>query len=170
MPIETADALFLEMLSQTHARERHMAQMWENLSQRVQDPEVKNILSARAYLTQVDATNIEKCFQLLGKQPSKPNTQVYEMVSEEIRKTFDTIQPPGLKAIYALRMIRTAQNALIGEYTALTLMAEAAGNVAVANLLEHNLADKIDFIEHTRERFKQRIHEAVSARLTGARG
>jgi len=46
-------------------------------------------------------------------------------------------------------------------------MAEAVGNVAVASLLEHNLADTVDFVERSRERFRDRVRQAIAGRMAG---
>ena len=167
MPVQNAEELFLSLLSDSYAREQHMAQFWDQLSQQVQDPDVKNVLSARAFLTRQDASNIEKCFQILGKQPSPPNIRFYQTMAEDFRRQFDTIQQPGLKAVYALWAIRSMQNWAIGEYAALTAMAAVAGNRAVTNLLEHTLADKMDFVQDTREWFRDMVKQAIGARMAG---
>jgi len=167
MPVQNAEELFLSLLSDSYAREQHMAQFWDQFSQQVQDPDVKNILSVRAFLTRQDASNIEKCFQIMGKQPSPPNVRFYQTMAEDFRRQLDTIQHPGLKAVYALWAIRTMQNWAIGEYSALTAMAAVAGNRAVTNLLEHTLADKMDFVQDTREWFRDMVKQAISARVAG---
>jgi ferritin-like metal-binding protein YciE len=142
-----------------------MAQVWDQLSQKVQDPEIKNLLAVRAYFEQQDASNIQKCFQLLGKPAPPPNTQFYDTLTNNVRNTFDAIESPGLKALYALKEIRSAHNWAIGEYAALTAMAVAVGNWAVAALLEHNLADKVDFIDRRRDMIRERLAEGLAGRM-----
>lgn len=167
MAIQNAEELLLTTLSNIHQREQHMAQWWDQLSQQVQDPDLRNLISVRAYFTQQDASNIEKVFQVLGKPMPPPDTRFAQMMLEDFRKEFDAIQHPGLRAIYALWRIRNIQNFIAAEYAGLAGIAEATGNYAVANLLEHNLADKVDFYERTREYFRERVRQAIGARMAG---
>jgi ferritin-like metal-binding protein YciE len=167
MPIRTAEELFFDGLSDVYAREQRMAQMWENLSQKVQDPEVKDLLSVRAHFERQAASNIEKCFQILGRQPSAPNVAAYQAIGDHIRDKMDEIESPALKAVYALAALRRMHNWGIGEYAVLTAMAGRSGNWAVAVLLEHNLADQVDFIERRRERIRERIEEGMATRAAG---
>jgi ferritin-like metal-binding protein YciE len=165
MPIRTPEELFFDGLSDVYAREQRMAQMWENLSQKVQDPEVKDLLSVRAHFERQDASNIEKCFQLLGKQPTAPNGAAYQTIVDHIRDKCDSIETPALKAAFCLAALRRMHNWGIGEYSALTAMAMRSGNWAVAALLEHNLADQVDFIERRRDWIRERIEERMGTRL-----
>ncbi|HEX5415605.1 MAG TPA: DUF892 family protein [Chloroflexota bacterium] len=165
MAMTNAEELFYTMLSDVYAREQFQSQFWSQLSQQVQDPEVRDILDVRGYFAKQDAANIEKCFQLLGRQPTRPNVQAYQTMLEDWRREFDSIQNPGLRALFVLAKMRHIQNWRIGEYMTLAWMAEAVGNVAVAALLEHNLADTIDFVERSRERFRERVRETISGRM-----
>jgi hypothetical protein len=45
------------------------------------------------------ATNIEKCVHLLGKQMPQPDTRLVQTVLEDLRREYDVIQNPGLKAV-----------------------------------------------------------------------
>lgn len=167
MPIQNAEDMLLTTLSNIHHREQQMAQWWNQMSQQVQDPDVRNILSVRSYLTQQDASNIEKCFDILGKPMPQPDTRFGQIMVEDFRREFDAIQHPGLRAIYALWVVRTVQNFIAAEYSGLSGIAELSGNFAVANLLEHNLADKVDFYERTHELFRDLVRRAVGARVAG---
>ena len=167
MAMTNAEELFYSMLSDVLAREQFQSQFWDQLSQQVQDPEARDIISVRGYFAKQDAANIEKCFQLLGRQPTRPNVQAYQTMLEDWRRELDTIQHPGMKALYVLAKIRNIQNWRIGEYMTLSMMAEAVGNVAVASLLEHNLADTVDFVERSRERFRDRVRQVISGRAAG---
>jgi ferritin-like metal-binding protein YciE len=139
MAVQNADEMLLTMLSNIHHREKQIAQFWDQLSQQAQEPDVKNALSVRSYLTLQDAANIEKCFQLLGKPMPPPDTRFAQTMLEDFRR----------------------------EYDGLATIAELTGNWAVAGLLEHNLADKVDFIEHTREWFRDAVRQAIGARVAG---
>lgn len=167
MAMTNAEELFYGLLSDVLAREQFQSGFWDQLSQQAQDPEVKDILTVRGYFAKQDAANIEKCFQLLGKQPTRPNVQAYQTMLEDWRRELDSIQNPTMRGLYVLAKIRHIQNWRIGEYMTLAWMAEAVGNVAVASLIEHNLADTVDFVERTRERFRDRVRQAIGTRMAG---
>jgi len=167
MAMGNAEELFSILLGDVHARTQVSAQIWDQLSQQVNDPEVKELVGVRAYFAKQDAQNIEKCFQLLGRQPSAPNVQAYRTMLEDWRREFDTLQNPLVRALYVLAKVRQIQNWRMGEYVTLVLMAEATGETAVAALLEHNLADTVDFVEYTRERFRDLVRDAIAGRTTG---
>ena len=137
------------MLNDVYAREYFQSGFWDQLSQQAQDPEVKDILDVRAYFAKQDAANIEKCFQLLGRQPGQANIQGYQTLVNDFRREYDVIQNPTAKALYVLSTIRWIQNWRIGEYMTLAWMAEAVGTV--------------DFVERSRERVWHAVH-SVSCR------
>jgi ferritin-like metal-binding protein YciE len=167
MAMTNAEDLFYTLLSDVYAREQFQAQFWDQLSQQVQDPEIKDIVTVRGFFAKENAMNIEKAFQMLGHQPSPTNVQAYKTMLEDWRKELDQFQRPGMRALYVLAKIRHIQNWRIGEYMTLSLMAEASGHRAVASLLEHNLADTVDFVERSRERFREMVCQAIGGRAAG---
>ena len=167
MAMGNAEQLFDAMLSDVYARENVQSGFWDQIAQQTQDPEVKEIATVRGYFAKQNAANIEKAFQMLGRQPGQTNVQAYKTMIEDWRKELDQIQRPGVRALFVLAKIRHVQNWRIGEYMTLSLMAEATGHTAVASLLEHNLADTVDFVERTRERFRERVWQTVAGRVAG---
>lgn len=47
------------------------------------------------------------------------------------------------------------------------MITEAAGETGVAAPLEHNLADTVDFVEWTRERFRDQVRQVIVGRVAG---
>lgn len=164
MPIQNAEDLFVTMLSKVHGSEQRLQKVVDELSQAAQDQDVKDILDVRAYLTQQAVSNIEKCFQLIGKQPVQPDYRFAEIWVEDVRRELGSIQNPTLKTLYALDTARKIQNYHIGQYAALTHMASVMGNEAVTTLLEHCLDDKVEFVGRTRELFREAARRALGAR------
>jgi ferritin-like metal-binding protein YciE len=165
MPIQNAEDLFFTTLSHLHRSETRLQQVTQWMSQQAQDQEVKDILGTRAYLTQQAVSNIDRCFELLGKKPMPPEGQFPDVWAEDIRREHDAIQNPTLKALFALHTIRQIQNFHIGEYMMLTGMAAYMGNIPVTTLLEHNLADKVEFVERTRELVREVARRAIGAKM-----
>jgi ferritin-like metal-binding protein YciE len=167
MAIQTAEDFFIQLLSNLRASESRLVQLTDDLSRQAQDSDVKNMLSVRSYLTQQDVNNIEKCFQILGRQPVPPTTKFFETWAEDAKREYDAIQMPGLKVLYALMKVRTMQDFHIGEYRAATAMAAYAGNIAITTLLEHSLADKMEFVERTRELVRARVEQLLAGAARG---
>jgi ferritin-like metal-binding protein YciE len=167
MAIQNGEDLFVALLSNLHASESRLARMVDDLSQQAQDPDVKNMLGVRSYLTRQDISNIEKSLQLIGRQPVPPTTKFFETWADDAWREYDAIQFPVLKTLYALNKIRTMQNFHMGEYAAAIAMANYVGNIAVTTLLEHSLADKVEFVERTRELVREMARQALASRVQG---
>ena len=168
MAVQNVEGMLLQTLSNIHQREMQLAQFWDQLSQQIHEPDVKESVIVRAYFTRQDANNIEKCFELLGKQMPQPDTRFAQIMLEDFRREYDSIQNPRLQAVYALWTVRKIQNFVMGEYAGLTVIARAAGQHGVADLLAHNLADKMDYIERTRDWFRDAVRQAIGARVGAA--
>jgi ferritin-like metal-binding protein YciE len=167
MAIQTGEDLFVALLSDLHGSETRLAQVVDDFAKNVQDPDVKNMLSVRSYLTRQDVSNIEKCLQILGRQMTPPTTKFFDTWAEDARREYDTIQLPGLKTLYVINKIRTMQNFHMGEYAAAIALAAYAGNLAITTLLEHSLADKMEFVERTRELVREMARQALAGRVHG---
>jgi ferritin-like metal-binding protein YciE len=152
MAINSAEDLFLNVLSRLHQAEQRQARAADEMSQIAQTKEAKEALTVRAYLGKQEAANIEECFQLLGEQPRQITpSRIEEVAAEEFRLEMNAIQSPALKTVYALHAVREIQDLHIGEYKTLVVMARMAEQWGVAGLLERNLANKLVFEERTDE-------------------
>jgi len=163
MAIQNVEDLFLTILSNVRAREERSLQLWQEMSQVAQREEVKEVLDTRAFLTKESISNLDECFRLLGKQPSKPSTiRLHDVFVEDFRRELNEIQAPGLKALYIIHKAREHVQMHVAAYTGLIAMAELMGNVPVSALLETNLASQLVFIDRTR-RLIEDIGETVIA-------
>ncbi len=165
MAVQNAEELFTNLLSHTLVAERRLQKVVDEMGQAVDDPEVKDILSVRSYLTGQNISNCEKCFEILGAQPTSPTGRVAEALAEDWRGEVGAIQSPAVKTLYVLSKIRMIQNVHIGEYAVLTAMAKVAGNYPVATLLERNWEDKVEFVERTRDIFEAMAKKALAGKL-----
>ncbi len=147
MPVQSGEELFLNTLSRLHADEQRGLQFVQDVAQAVQDKSIKQALELRGYLTKQEIANLDECFKLLGKQPTRPITRLVEVLAEDFQKEINEIQSPVLKALFALQKVRQVQHMHIAEYAGLVLMAHMMDAPGVAMLLERNLSDKLDFIE-----------------------
>jgi ferritin-like metal-binding protein YciE len=165
MAIQNAEEHFINGLTHTLNMERRLQKVVDEMSQAVDDPEIKDILSVRSYLTGQAISNIEKCFELLGKQPVSLSGRFAEALAEDCRGELSAIQSPAVRTLWVLGKVRAIQNLHIGEYGVLTAMARAAGNYPVAALLERNLTDKVEFVERTRDVFAAMAKRELAGKL-----
>jgi hypothetical protein len=77
------------------------------------------------------------------------------------------MQNPALRTLYAPNKVRTIQSFHIGEYGAALALASFAGNVAVTTLLEHSMADKLEFVDSTDDPVQEMAKQAMAGRLVG---
>lgn len=151
MAIQSGEDLVMAMMNNLYTSETRLTQFLEELSREAQDKEVKDVLSVRAMLSKQNIANLDECFRLMGKQPSKNESRFAEVLKEDFQREFQTIQNPALKALYVLAQVRRVQNFHLAEYRSLATIARVMDRPAIAVLLEHNWADKAEFVESTRE-------------------
>ncbi len=168
MPIQNVEDLFVAMLSHLHNVESRLLTGVQELSQVVQDKDIKQAVETRIFLTKQDINNIEECFRILGKQPVKPTSRFAEVWVEDLRRELSEIQPPVLKTLYALGALRQIHNLHIAEYTSLIIMADLMHNLPVMTLLERNLEDKVMFINRTDALIREIGKTVIAERLKKA--
>lgn len=109
---------------------------------------------------------LDECFRIIGEQPVNFSGRLQETFLEDFRKELAEIQSPVARRIFVLMKLNHLAHFRIGEYTALTAAAEAAGHYGVGLLLETCLADKLAFVERTRRLIRAAIEAKVAERAT----
>ena len=168
MAIQSAQDLFITVLSNVHAREQRSLQLWQEMSKLAQDEDVKEALDTRAYLTKQSISNLEECFRILGKQPVKTDTRLHDVLVDDFHRELNEIQQPGLKSLYIIHKAREIAHIHIGAYKGLVTMAELMGNVPVSALLETNLAAKMVFADRARELTREIGRTVIAAKMRKA--
>jgi ferritin-like metal-binding protein YciE len=167
MAISTPKEVFLTLLSNVRQSTEKAANIYKELGQAVQDPEVKEAMEARAFLSEKTLATLDQCFKVLGQQPVKLSGRLQEVFIEDFRKEFAEIQSPIAKKLFVLSKIVHLTHLRIGEYMALIAAADATGHPGVGVMLESCLADKLAFVERTR-RIIRHIAEAKMAERAAA--
>jgi len=169
LAIQSAEDLFMMMLSNVRSREERSLQIMQEMSSHAQDPDVKKVLDTRAFLTKESISNLDECFRLLGKQPMpQTHTRMEEVLVEDFRRELNEIQSPGLRTLYVLHKIRELVHLQTAAYGGLIAMAEFTGNISVSALLETNLASRKVFIDRTRELLRAIGEAAISGKMRKA--
>jgi ferritin-like metal-binding protein YciE len=165
MPVRTPKETFVLLLSNVLQGSEKATNVYQEIGQLAQDPEIKEALEARAFISQGVVAKLNQCFKIIGEQPVKLNGRLQEIFMEDFRKELTEIQSPVAKKIFVLAKVVHLTHLRIGEYMALIAAADAAGHHGVGVLLESCLADKLAFVERTRRLIRHVVETRVAERV-----
>jgi ferritin-like metal-binding protein YciE len=168
MPIKTPKDLFLMILSDVRQGAEKAEKIYEEIGQLVQDPQVKQALQARAFVSGKVLSTLDECFKILGEQPAKLSGRLQEALVEDFRKELAEIEGPVARRIFALMKLNHLAQFRISEYRALIAGAEAVGHHGVSLLLETCLAAKLTFAERTQRFLRELVEARIAERSAGA--
>lgn len=165
MAINQPRELFVLLLSNVRQGAERATKAFQELSQAAQDPAVKQVLEARAFVNDKILATLDQCFKLIGEQPVKTSGRIQEIFVEDFRKELAEIQGPVARHLFILAKAQHLIHLRIGEYMALTAAADLTGNYAVGTLIETCLADKLALAERTRRLIRNIVETKVAERL-----
>lgn len=165
MPTRTPKEIFLMLLSSARQNTQRMTKVYQDISQVVQDPNIKEALEARVFVSDKMLSQIDQCFKLLGQEPVKVNGRVHEVFADDFRRELAEIQGAPARHLYVLGKAAQLAHLQIGEFAALTAAADLTGHFAVGVLLESCLADKLAFVERTRRLIRSTIEAGMAEKL-----
>ncbi len=164
MPVKNPRELFVTLLSAARQSSERWANIYQEMSHQTQDPDIKEALESRSWVLEKDLSAIDRCFQLIGEQPTQFSGRLQEVLVEDFRKEVSEIQNPGAKAIFVLAKASTLAHLQVATYEALVAAADVSGHYAVGLLLETCLSDKLVFIDRTRRLIRNLVANKVAAR------
>jgi ferritin-like metal-binding protein YciE len=164
MPNKEPKDIFLTLLSDVRRNTERANKFYQELESQVQDPEVKEMVDARALITSQALVRIDRCFSIIGEKPVTLSGKLQETFIEDFRRELNEIQSPGAKALFTMAKLTHLGHFRVGEYVALTAAADLTGNHAVGALLETSLADALALTERTRLAIRNRVEEKVTQR------
>ena len=165
MSVKNPHELFVMLLSNVRQGTERTTKIFQEISQVAQNPDVKEALDARAFVSQRTLEKLDQCFKLIGEQPVKLNGRLMEVFAEDFRKELAEIESPVAKQLYILAKANHLIHLRIGEYVALIAAADMTGHYGVGVLLETCLAEKLAFVERTRRLIKNVIEHKVATKL-----
>jgi ferritin-like metal-binding protein YciE len=163
MAIRSPKELFVLLLSHARQGTERSATAYEELSEAVQHPEIKEALEARAFISNQTLERLDQVFKLIGEKPINLTGRMQEIFVEDFRKELAEIQSPEAKRLYALGKVVHLIQLRVAEYITLIAAADATGNFGAGVLLESSLADHLAFAERT----KRLLRTVVEARMAG---
>jgi len=165
MPVQNPKELFVQLLSGLRQGTERSTKIYQELSQFVEDPDIKEALEARAFVSGNVLATLDQCFKLIGQQPIKTSSRLHDIFVEDFRKELAEIQHPVAKHLYILAKAVHFTHLRIAEYAALVAAADITGHYGVGVLLESCLADKLAFVERTRRMIRNVIEAKVAKKV-----
>lgn len=157
MSAKNAKEVYVQMLSDLRHGTERTTKLFGEISQIAQDPDVRQALDARVFVSNKILDTIDECFNLMGEQPAKMSGHLQEVFAEDFRKELGDIQNPTARRLFILAKASQLVHFRVAEYKALIAAADLAGHYGVAVLLDSCLADTLAFAERT-----QRLIRIVS--------
>lgn len=163
MPVKDPKQLFVMMLSDLRQGSERSTKFYEELAKFAEDPEIKEALEARVFVSEKILKTLDECFKVIGAQPVKAVGRLHDVFVEEFRRELAEIQSPEARRLFILARATRLMHLRMGEYVALIAAADLTGHYGVGVLLESCLADKVAFAERLRRLIRSRIREEVLA-------
>jgi len=165
MPVKNPKELFVLLLSDARQGTERTTKILQEISQVAQDPEIKEALEARAFVSDQVLAKLDQCFKLIGEQPAKLSGRLHDVFVEDFRRELAEIQSPVAKHLFVLAKANHLNHLRIAEYVALVAAADISGNHGVGVLLESCLADKLAFVERTRRLIRNIVETKAAERV-----
>jgi ferritin-like metal-binding protein YciE len=168
MPAKTPKEVFLMLLSNVRNRTERQSDIYQELSRHAEEPEVKQAIEGRAFVSKQILEKLDECFRIIGEKPVKLSGQLQETFLEDFRREVAEIQSPIGKRLFVLAKLTHLAHLRMAEYEVLVAAADLAGHHGVGVLLETCLADKLAFAERNRRLIRRLVEEKLAERAAGA--
>jgi len=165
MPAKNPKEVFLMLLSDARNSTERSADLYREISQMAQNPDLQEALEARAFVTQRNLEALDQCFEIIGEQPVKLSGRLQEVFVEDFKRELAEIQSPAARHLYILAKAIHLAHLRLAEYAALVAAADVSGHYGVGVLLESVLADKLAFLERDRRLVRHIIEGKIAERL-----
>jgi ferritin-like metal-binding protein YciE len=165
MPVKDPKELFVQLLSSLRQGTERSTKIYQEISNLAEDPDVKEALEARAFVSEKVLATLDQCFTLIDEKPVPVSSRLQEIFVEDFRKELAEIQNPAAKRLFILAKAIHLTHLRIAEYVALVAAADLTGHYGVGVLLESCLADRLAFVERTRRLIRKAIEARVAKKM-----
>ena len=165
MPAKNPKEVFLMLLSDARQNTERSAELYREISQLAENPDVREALEARAFIADKNLEAIDQCFELIGQEPVELSGRLHKVFVEDFKRELAEIQSPAARHLYVLARATHLAHLRFAEYAMLIAAADVSGHYGVGVLLESVLADKLAFLERTRRLVRHIIEGKIAERL-----
>ena len=149
MPANNPKDVFVTLMSEARNNTERTAQLYHELSQTAQNPDVQETLEAQAFVTEKNLEALDRCFEIIGERPQPTSGRMHDVFVEDLERELTEIPSPPAKHLFILAKATQLAYLRYAEYITLVTAAEVTGHTVVGVLLESTLADKAAFQERT---------------------
>jgi ferritin-like metal-binding protein YciE len=165
MPAKNPKEVFLMLLSNARQNTERAANVYREISQIAENPDVREALESRGFIANKNLEVLDRCFDILGEKPVKLSGRLQEVFLEDFKKELAEIQSPAARHLFILAKAIHLAHLRFAEYTALVATADVTGHFGVGVLLESVLADKLAFLERDRRLIRHIIAGKIAERI-----
>ena len=165
MPAKDPKEVFLMLLSDVRRSTERGNKIYAELGQLAQDPQVKEALESRAFISQRTLEKLDQCFKLINEKPMQLSGRIEETFLEDFRRELGEIQSPEVRHLFILAKLVHLTHLRIGEYVVLVAAADLSGHFGVGVLLESCLGEKLAFVERTRRLIGHMVETRILERM-----
>ena len=165
MPVKNPKELFVMLLTDVRQGTERTTKIFQEFAQIAEDPQIKEALEARVFVSNKILEKLDQCFKLIGEQPMKLTGRMHDLFLEDFRKELAEIQHPIARHLFILAKANHLMHLRVGEYMALIAAADMTGHFGVGVLLESCLADKLAFVERTRRLIRNIVENKVMEKI-----
>ena len=165
MSVKNPKEFFVVLLSELRQGTERTTKIFQEISQVAQNPDIKEALEARAFVSDKVLATLDQCFKLSGEQPVKLSGRMHDIFVEDFRKELAEIESPVARHLFILAKANHLIHLRIAEYVTLIAAADMTGHYGVGVLLESCLADTLAFVERTRRLIRNVIETKVAERV-----
>jgi ferritin-like metal-binding protein YciE len=168
MAVKNPKELFLMMLSQVRQGTERSTNIYRELGEAAQNPEIKQAFEARAFVNRQNLEKIDEAFKLLGEKPVQLSGRLQEVFAEDFKRELAEMQSPEARKLFVLVKANHLAHLRTAEYVALVAAADISGNRGVGALLESCLGDHLAFVERTKRWIRNIAEERLAARVAAS--
>ena len=163
MPIKDQKELFIWMLSDLRQGAERSTKLFQELAQVVDDPDIKEALDARVFISTKTMSALDECFNILGQKPVNTKGRVHEIIAEDFRRELGDIENKDARRLFILAKANRVMHVRIADYEILIAASDLTGHYGVGALLTSCLASKLAFVERTRRLIRHRLEQRMAA-------
>jgi ferritin-like metal-binding protein YciE len=161
--------VFLMLLSDARSNTERSANVYREISQAAENPDVKEALEARAFIAEKNLETLDRCFEMIGQKPVKLSGRLHDIFVEDFKKELAEIQSPVARHLYILAKAVHLAHLRFAEYAMLVAAADVTEHYGVGVLLESVLADKLTLLERDRRIVRHIIEGRIAERVAERR-
>lgn len=157
--------VFLMLLSDARNNTERTTELYREISQMAENPDVQEALEARAFVTEQNLEALNECFEIIGEKTVKVSGRLQEVFVEDFKRELGEIQSSAARHLYILARATHLAHLRLAEYAALVAASDVTGHYGVGVLLESVLADKLAFLERDRRLVHHILEGKIAERL-----